>query len=75
MELSPDGRWLAAGDDRGVIRLIDIASGRELPTLTGHDGPVISLAISPDGKTIASGSEDGLVRMFNVPDEVTAGGK
>jgi len=75
MELSPDGHWLAAGDDRGDIRLIDFTSGQLLATLTGHDGPVISLAISPDGKNIASGSEDGVVRMFKVPDAVTAGGK
>jgi WD40 repeat protein len=75
MELSQDGHWLAVGDDRGDIRLIDFESGQELATLTGHDGPVISLAISPDGKNIASGSEDGVVRMFRVPDAVTAGGK
>ena len=71
MDLSRDGRWLAIGGDDGDIRLIDFNTGRELATLTGHDAPVISLAISPDGKSIASGSEDGLVRMFNVPDAVT----
>jgi WD40 repeat protein len=75
MELSPDGHWLAVGDYRGDIRLIDFNTGQLLATLTGHDGPVISLAISPDGKNIASGSEDGVVRLFKVPDAVPAGGK
>ena len=75
VELSPDGRWLAVGDDRGDIRLIDFTSGRELAALTGHDGPVISLSDASDGKTIASGSEDGIVRMFKVPENVPAGEK
>ncbi|MFE6187678.1 trypsin-like peptidase domain-containing protein [Streptomyces sp. NPDC056465] len=78
LAFSPDGRTLAAGrgertDFRssaarsgdGVVRLWDVASGRqrgELPM--GDDDLVGSLAFSPDGRTLAAGSEDGTVRLW-----------
>jgi WD40 repeat protein len=53
---SPDGRWLAVGDDlgdfTGAIHLLDAASGREVwrrPTAL----PVVAAAFSPDGRRVA----------------------
>ncbi|MFE0693635.1 trypsin-like peptidase domain-containing protein [Streptomyces sp. NPDC058869] len=78
LAFSPDGRTLAAGrgertDFRssaarsgdGVVRLWDVASGRQRgDLLMGDDDLVASLAFSPDGRTLAAGSEDGTVRLW-----------
>lgn len=56
MAFSPDGKTLAmAGGDR-MLKLWDVASGRELRALKGHPHGINSVAFSPDGKMLASGS-------------------
>ncbi len=35
-------------------------------TLTGHSGPVNSIAISPDSNTLASGSDGGAIKLWNL---------
>jgi WD40 repeat protein len=51
---NPNGKLLAAGNRYGTVRIWDVASKKELKTLTGHMGEVWSIAFSPDGKTLAA---------------------
>ena len=45
---SPDGKTLASGSERFVIKLWDVVTGAELQSF--HSTMVSSLAFSPDGK-------------------------
>jgi WD40 repeat protein len=49
-----------------TIIVWDVASGRELRTLTGHSNYVYSVAFSPDGLILASGSRGGTVKLSDV---------
>ena len=63
---SPDGKTLAtAGGDR-TLKLWDLATGKEIANLAGHEGFIASLAFSPDGKTIATAGQDHLVGLFDL---------
>jgi WD40 repeat protein len=55
LTFSPDGRRLASRSSN-EIQVWDAASGREVSTLRGHIGDIMSMAFSPDGKWLASAS-------------------
>ena len=62
---SPDGRTLASGSTDDTVKLWDVASGRELRTLTGHSEAVGSVTFSPDERTLALGSVNGTVKLWD----------
>jgi WD40 repeat protein len=65
LTFSPDGQVLAtAGYDR-LIKLWDVAGGKELRTLKDHSDTVYGLAFSPDGKLLASGAADRAVKVWD----------
>jgi WD40 repeat protein len=49
---------LASGNWDTTVRLWDSASGAEIATLTGHTGPLLTVAFSQDGSLLASGGRD-----------------
>src|SRR5262249_43062306 len=60
-------RTLAAtGLDNTVVRLWEVATGRELHCLQGHRGRVISLSFSVDGKRLASGGLDTSILIWDL---------
>jgi WD40 repeat protein len=82
LALSPDGKTLAAGLDpprpqpgRPVagfpptaadVVLWDVATGKELAALKGHEISVPSLAFSPDGRTLITCGAEGTVKVWEL---------
>jgi serine/threonine protein kinase len=67
--ISPDGQSLV-GRSGDRIKVWQLSTGREIRTLTGHDGMVSSLAISPDGQILVSGSEEIKIWLLNTGREI-----
>lgn len=44
LAMSPDGRYMASGDEDGTIMMWDLASGRCVTPLVGHTSCVWTLA-------------------------------
>jgi WD40 repeat protein len=74
--LSDDGKRLAvpAGpppkgterpDKGGVVKVLDLESGKELAELKGVAAPLLYVEFSPDGKHLAGGEKDGRVRVWD----------
>jgi WD40 repeat protein len=61
-----DGTRLAVGSGK-IIYLFDLATGKEVRRLTGHDGDAITgLAFTPEGKALVSTSGDHTIRVWDV---------
>jgi len=73
LALSPDDRLSLAGQDKGLIVLRDLASGRILKTLSGHTGPVYSVAFANDSARCVSCGDDGTVRLWDLVSGVERG--
>jgi WD40 repeat protein len=65
------GTLAAIGEESGAIQIFDLATGKIIRTLTGHDAPVMGVAYTPDGKRLLTGSRDQTVRLWSVADGQT----
>jgi WD40 repeat protein len=73
--VSADGMLAVSGSDDGTVQVWDLATARRVrelvsgtrrAVLTGHSGPVRSVAVSADGMLAVSGSDDGTVRVWDL---------
>jgi WD40 repeat protein len=62
---SPNGQT-AATAGKGRINLWNIATGKPVQTLYGHEGFINHLAFSADGKRLASAGSDAACRIWNL---------
>jgi WD40 repeat protein len=74
--LSPDARWVAAYDRRGVLRLSDAATGEHVWSVRPRDpeaddnGDLYCVAFSPDGRWLARAVNDWAFEVWDV-DKIT----
>ncbi|KAI9758433.1 MAG: hypothetical protein M4579_003062 [Chaenotheca gracillima] len=67
LAVDPSGEVICAGSlDSFDIHIWSVQTGQLLDQLSGHEGPIVSLAFAPDGGSIVSGSWDHTVRVWSV---------
>ena len=65
--VDPSGEIICAGSlDSFDIHIWSVQTGQLLDQLSGHEGPVASLAFAPSGDTVVSGSWDRTVRIWSI---------
>src|SRR4051812_7065617 len=62
---SPDGKTLATGDGKGVVRLWDTTTGKLRVAIAAHTNWAFSVAWSGDGKSFATGGGDDVAHLFD----------
>lgn len=55
-------------DDRGLVRLWDLARGREITSMAGHLESIWGLAFSSNGEAFVTGTTDGTAKLWDVHD-------
>ena len=63
---NPDGKLLASGGMDKMVRLWDVATGKNTATFKGHTGTIASVSFSPDGTILASTGKDRTIRLWDV---------
>ena len=67
LAVDPSGEVVCAGSlDSFDIHIWSVQTGQLLDQLSGHEGPVASMAFSPSGGTLVSGSWDHTVRLWSI---------
>lgn len=64
-EVSPNGRYIAAGTDDGRLYIYDLVTCVCIQECEGHSGGTTQVRWSPDQKQIVSGGKDGCVIVWN----------
>ncbi|HEY0741726.1 MAG TPA: High-affnity carbon uptake protein Hat/HatR [Chryseosolibacter sp.] len=65
VSFSPDGKKIVTGDNKGVVKLID---GNTVRDLSGHTSAIEQIRYNHAGTFMATASKDKTVRLWNVND-------
>ncbi len=66
LAISPDGRFLAGGDKKGVVLLWRLSDGLNVRALRGHREAIVGLAFSPDNRLLVTAGSEESVKVWDV---------
>ena len=61
---SHDSRYIASGDQSGVVKIWDLQTGQKIQKLKGHLSSIFSTKFSPNGRNLLTSSLDNTVRLW-----------
>jgi len=64
--IKPDSNEIIFGSRNNTIKVEDLATGKEIRTLSSHQSAITSLAITPNGNKIISSSEDNTIKVWDL---------
>ena len=62
---SPDGRRIAVSNLSNTVEIWDVAAGKQMSRLVGHQHWVTDVVFSPDGRRILTGSKDNTAKLWD----------
>lgn len=62
--IAPDDSLIVAGTQNGWLRLVNLTTKTELPTIPGHDHGTTAVAFNREGTLLATGGNDRTVRLW-----------
>lgn len=62
---SPDGKLLASGGADKVVRVTELATGKQVKLFEGHTHHVLGVAWRADGRMLASAGADNVVKVWD----------
>ncbi len=65
---SPDGKWLAAGDGKGNVRIASAEDPAKVTSIKTGQGRIAALAFTPNSSQLATTGYSGEVKVWQVPD-------
>ncbi len=67
LAFSPNGRFLAAGDGGGIVKIWDIQERQVIAQLEGDANAVYAVTFLSDGRTLATAGYQGQIKLWAVP--------
>lgn len=68
LALAPNGKWLAAGDSTGMLRMWNMTTRQELQAKQCYSNDIVQVAIAPNSDALATISFDNEVTVWNAAD-------
>ncbi len=67
LAFSPNGRFLAAGDGGGIVKIWDIQERQVIAQLEGDANAVYAVTFLSDGRTLATAGYQGQIKLWAAP--------